>query len=375
MPIIRRFPTGVISGGRVAGSLEIEGDLSVNGDFNPAAGSLDESEITFDPVNGHKHDGILARQMSVSDLSDHNRTNHDALGTGQIVFTSETQTVTNKTLSAPLIEDIDPTPVSDVLLKVLDGVLYLRDSSDAAAARIVTNLIDEVAGTVDGRDVSADGATLDSHVGASSGVHGVSGSVVGTTDTQELSNKTLDSPLIKDVDTTPVGNVLLKVLDEVLYVRNSGDTAPTKIVTSLIDEVAGTVDGRDVSADGATLDSHVAATSGVHGVSGSLVGTTDTQTLTNKTLGSGTSIGASVSVGTDNAYDIGAATARLANIYAVNGIFGDLVFEERTCELCGLPFSPLDEIGLHVKSVEKDGTHTVPVHLECQLRKLGVLGK
>jgi hypothetical protein len=46
--------------------------------------------------------------------------------------------------------------------------------------------------------------------------------------------------------------------------------------------VTGLVDGRDVSADGVILDTHVAAT-GAHGV-GTIVGTSEVQTLTNKVL-------------------------------------------------------------------------------------------
>lgn len=70
---------------------------------------------------------------------------------------------------------------------------------------------------------------LDNHVGASAGVHGVAGSIVGTTDIQTLLNKILQSPKIKDVDATPVDDVLLKVIDGVLKVRNSADSAGAPI--------------------------------------------------------------------------------------------------------------------------------------------------
>ena len=42
-------------------------------------------------------------------------------------------------------------------------------------------------------------------------------------------------------------------------------------------------DSRDILADGTALDSHISATS-AHGITGDIVGTSDTQTLTNKTI-------------------------------------------------------------------------------------------
>lgn len=46
---------------------------------------------------------------------------------------------------------------------------------------------------IDGYDLSVEIAQTDAHITASSGVHGATGSVVGTTDTQVLANKTIDA--------------------------------------------------------------------------------------------------------------------------------------------------------------------------------------
>lgn len=87
-----------------------------------------------------------------------------------------------------------------------------------------------------------------SHEAAVAGVHGVTGNVVGDTDAQVLSAKTLASPLV--TGTFPV------------HAHGDGTSG-------------GTI---------APLTAHIAAVSGVHGVTGSVVGTSDTQTLDNKTL-------------------------------------------------------------------------------------------
>lgn len=76
------------------------------------------------------------------------------------------------------------------------------------------------------------------HIGASSGVHGVTGSVVGTTDTQTLTHKDL---------------------------TDATNTFPASLATD------------------AELAAHTGATV-AHGASGAVVGTTNIQTLTNKTI-------------------------------------------------------------------------------------------
>ncbi|HHT9131810.1 MAG TPA: hypothetical protein ACFYED_04920 [Candidatus Tripitaka californicus] len=94
-------------------------------------------------------------------------------------------------------------------------------------------------------------AQIDTHLGASSGVHGVSGSLVGTTDVQTLLNKLLQSPKIKDVDATPVGDVLLDVIDGALRARNSTNTAYAPLILSQLAVGTPTVDGL-VNAEGDT---------------------------------------------------------------------------------------------------------------------------
>lgn len=51
-----------------------------------------------------------------------------------------------------------------------------------------------------------DGVDLPAHVNSSSGIHGISGSVVGTSDTQTLTNKTLTIPIISDFTSAQHGH-------------------------------------------------------------------------------------------------------------------------------------------------------------------------
>lgn len=68
-------------------------------------------------------------------------------------------------------------------------------------------------------------------------------------------------------------------------------TSYQKIENNLLIEgnivITGTVDNRDINTDGTNLDNHLGATGGIHGISGGIVGTTDVQTLTNKTISGG----------------------------------------------------------------------------------------
>jgi hypothetical protein len=85
--------------------------------------------------------------------------------------------------------------------------------------------------------------------------------------------------------------------DPVLFIQFSGAGTYTAGNGLLLDGTEFSIDTSITATtsyvDGA-IDDHVELTANVHGVTGDVVGTSDTQTLTNKTLGSGTVLGANL---------------------------------------------------------------------------------
>ena len=106
------------------------------------------------------------------------------------------------------------------------------------------------------------------HNNLSTGVHGITGAVVGTTDSQTLTNKELGSGTSLGANLDADSNSITNLDDP----TNAQDAATKNYVDTEIGD-------------------HSDLTTGVHGVgAGSVVGTDLTQTLTNKTLGSGSAL-------------------------------------------------------------------------------------
>ena len=183
------------------------------------------------------------------------------------------------------------------------------------ATRSHTSLTDIGTNTHAQLDTAVTNST--SHIAASTSVHGISGAVVGTTDSQTLSNKTLSSALISgNLDVSAAGAVTIAGSAGANNVTIGGGTSTVVIPGNLqIDGTTVSVNaanlevedknilvnngGNDASSEGAGLTVERTATNGsiiykdasatkfAAGAAGSevdLVGLTSTQTLTNKTL-------------------------------------------------------------------------------------------
>ena len=112
------------------------------------------------------------------------------------------------------------------------------------------------------------------HLASTSGVHGVASNLVGVSDAQVLSNKTISGS----------NNTLSNI-------AQASITGLSAALTTLANDLAtttGTANSASTTANAAdtAVTTHAAATA-AHGATGAVVGTTNTQTLTNKTIDGG----------------------------------------------------------------------------------------
>ena len=173
----------------------------------PAAVGSFGSSIEFEGSTANDHETTLAvtdptadRTITLpdatgtvaltSDVTTHANLTEAHGATGAVVGTTNTQTLTNKTLTSPKINEDVVMSASSTELNILDG---------ATLSTTELNYVDGVTSAIQTQlNAKASSSDLTTHTGATE-AHGATGAVVGTTNTQTLTNKTLTSPTL----TTP----------------------------------------------------------------------------------------------------------------------------------------------------------------------------
>ena len=292
-------------------------------------------------------DSIVATESDLTDaISDHNVSSGVHGVTGDILGTTDTQTISNKTLGSNLdagtytITNLGtPNNSTDAATKgYVDAVSEGLHVHEAARVAIQGNI--SIANGLENGD-TAGGVTLatgdrvlvkDQTNPAENGIYVVqaSGQALRATDFDTATE--IDSGDFIFVSAGTYANTgwvqTLKPAtigtDALSFTQFSGAGTYTAGNGLLLDGTVFTINENITATrsyvDG-ELDAHIDLTYNVHGVAGSVVGTSDSQTLTNKTLGSGTVLSANIDAA--NSYTIANLEEPVSNQDAATKFYVD----------------------------------------------------
>ncbi len=187
---------------------------------------LSDASIVFEGAVADSYETTL---VAGEPTEDRTVTLPDATDT--LVGKATTDTLTNKTLTSPKINENVELLATSTELNILDG---------ATLSTTELNYVDGVTSAIQTQlDAKATSSDLTTHTGATE-AHGATGAVVGTTNTQTLTNKTLTSPVVSGL-TLSDGSIVLEGATADAHETTITVTDPTADRTITLPDASGTV--------------------------------------------------------------------------------------------------------------------------------------